>query len=120
MPTTAFTIDRVQIRQVFTVLQNGSRHRLEELVDLCPGLTQQQVCVAIDYLIQSGQICMVLQLTKEPCRAECRASFERLHVRYSIIQSTIPPASRSSWSVMPPPKSCVIPEPRVRPSTIVS
>ena len=58
MPTTAFAIDRVQVSQVLTALRDGSHHRLEELVELCPALTQQQVCVAIDYLIQSGQICM--------------------------------------------------------------
>lgn len=58
MQTTAISIDRVQVRQVLTALQDGSRHRLEELVDLCPDLTQQQVCVAIDCLVQSGHIRM--------------------------------------------------------------
>lgn len=60
MQTTTISIDRIQIRQVLTALQDGSRHRLEELVDLCPGLTQQQVCVAIDCLIRSGNISRTL------------------------------------------------------------
>ncbi|MDR4466209.1 MAG: hypothetical protein MRJ66_18290 [Nitrospira sp.] len=41
-------------------LQDGLHHPVQELVERCPGLTQQQVSVAINYLIHSAQICMAL------------------------------------------------------------
>ena len=61
MQTAAISIDRVQVMQVLTALHDGLRHRREELVELCPDLTQQQIFVAIDYLIRSGQLCMALE-----------------------------------------------------------
>ncbi len=55
------TIDQVQIDQVLTSLQQrGLRYPLEEVVELCPDLTWYQVFLAIDHLIQTGQICLTL------------------------------------------------------------
>ena len=60
MQTAAIAINRVQVTQVIAALQDGLHHRLEELVNLCPDLTQRQVVAAVYFLIQSGQICMAL------------------------------------------------------------
>lgn len=57
MRPSAISIDRVQVQQVLTVLQDGLHHPVDELVERCPDLTQQQVSVVIDHLIKSGQIC---------------------------------------------------------------
>ena len=60
MQTGAIAIDRAQVTEILTALQDRRHHRLEELVDLCPDQTRQQVETAVDFLIQSGQICMAL------------------------------------------------------------
>ena len=60
MPLTAMSSSRIQVQQVLMALQDGLHHPVQELVERCPGLTQQQVSVAINYLIHSGQICMAL------------------------------------------------------------
>lgn len=60
MQTAAIVINRVQVSQVLAALRDGLHHRLEELVDLCPDLRRQQVVAAVDFLIQSGQICMAI------------------------------------------------------------
>ncbi|GKS62750.1 hypothetical protein YTPLAS72_00540 [Nitrospira sp.] len=60
MQTGAIAIDRVQVTEILTALQDRRHHRLEELVDLCPDQTRQQVETALDFLIKSGQICMAL------------------------------------------------------------
>ena len=61
MKTTAISIDRVQINQVLTVLQQqGMRCPLEDVVRFCPDLTNDQVFLAIDCLTRNGQICLTL------------------------------------------------------------
>jgi len=59
MSATAISINRVQIQQVLTALQQqGTRWQLEEVVRLCPALTNDQVFLAIDYLSRTGQVCL--------------------------------------------------------------
>jgi len=60
LQTAAIAINRVQVTEVLTALQDKKHHRLQELVDLCPNQTRQQVKAAVDFLIRSGQICMAL------------------------------------------------------------
>lgn len=61
MKTTAISIDRVQINQVLTVLQQqGLRCPLEDVARLCPDLTDDQVFLAIDCLTRNGQVCLTL------------------------------------------------------------
>ena len=59
MRATAISIDRVEIQQVLTALQQqGTCCPLEEVARLCPDLTDDQVFLAIDYLSRSGQVCL--------------------------------------------------------------
>jgi len=53
------TIDRVQIDQVLTALQQQETpYLMEQVTKLCPDLTVDQVFLAIDYLTRSGQVCL--------------------------------------------------------------
>lgn len=53
------TIDQVHIDRVLTVLrQQETWYRLDEAEALCPYLTVDQVFLAIDYLVRSGQVCL--------------------------------------------------------------
>lgn len=53
------TIDQVHIDRVLTALrQQETWCRLDAAEALCPDLTVDQVFLAIDYLTQSGQVCL--------------------------------------------------------------
>lgn len=54
-------IDQVHIERVLTALQQeGGRRPLEEVAKFCPDLTDDQVCLAIEYLTRTGQVCLTL------------------------------------------------------------
>jgi hypothetical protein len=44
-----------------TVEQLDSNCSLEEMVNLCPGLTQDHVFRAIEYLVRAGEVCVSLE-----------------------------------------------------------
>ncbi len=61
MKKTAISIDRVQINQALTVLQQqGMRCPLEDMARLCPDLTDDQLFLAIDCLTRNGQVSLTL------------------------------------------------------------
>lgn len=63
--TMCITIDRVHIDRVLTALQQQETpYRMEQVTELCPDLTVNQVFLAIDYLTRSGQV----RLTLDPNR----------------------------------------------------
>jgi hypothetical protein len=57
----SISIDRFRIDQVLTALQQeGRRCPVDEVVGLCSDLTGDQVLLAIDYLTQTGEVCLTL------------------------------------------------------------
>lgn len=59
------TIDQVQIDRVLTVLQqHGTRCPFELIAGLCPGLTNDQGFLAIDYLCRTGQVCLTPDINR--------------------------------------------------------
>ncbi len=59
--TMSITIDQTHIERVLTALrQRGMRCPLESVESLCPGLTGDQVFLAVDYLTRKGQACLTL------------------------------------------------------------
>jgi len=60
-----FTVDRAQINRVLTALQRRrKRYLLEEVTQLCPDLTDEQVIVAVDYLTRNGQVRLTLDVNR--------------------------------------------------------
>lgn len=51
-------------RILTTLEQLGTECPLEEVMDLCPDITWNQVFLAIDYLSRTGQICVRLDAGK--------------------------------------------------------
>ena len=59
--TMSITIDQTHIERVLTALRRwGMRCPLESVESLRPGLTGDQVFLAVDYLTRKGQVCLTL------------------------------------------------------------
>lgn len=61
----SFTIDQVHIDRVLTALQQQNRsYPLDEVDGLCPELSCDQVFRALDYLTQTGQVRLTLDVSR--------------------------------------------------------